>query len=143
MIKTMRSSDTLIEAIKGFEGFRAEAYKCPAGVWTIGYGHTAGVKKGQRVSQARAEELLRQDLRSAEASVNKLGVAKTQGQYDALVDITFNCGDMSKSTLVRKIREGAGKDEITKEFMRWVHSDGKVLPGLIKRRKWDAERFYQ
>lgn len=139
----MRASDILIEAIKGFEVFRAEAYKCPAGVWTIGYGHTAGVKKGQRVSQARAEELLRQDLRSAEASVNKLGVAKTQGQYDALVDITFNCGDMSKSTLVRKIREGDGKDEITKEFMRWVHSNGKVLNGLIKRREWDAERYFQ
>lgn len=139
----MRASEVLIEAIKGFEGFRAEAYKCPAGVWTIGYGHTGGVKKGQRVSPARAKELLRQDLGSAEASVNKLGVAKTQGQFDALVDITYNCGDMSKSTLVRKIREGAGKDEITKEFMRWVHSDGKVLPGLIKRRAWDAERFFQ
>lgn len=139
----MRASDILIEAIKGFEGFRAEAYKCPAGVWTIGYGHTGGVKKGQRVSPARAEELLRQDLRSAEESVSRLGVAKTQGQYDALVDITFNCGDMSKSTLVRKIREGAGKDEITKEFMRWVHSGGKVLPGLIKRRTWDADRFFQ
>lgn len=139
----MRASNILIEAIKGFEGFRAEAYKCPAGVWTIGYGHTGGVKKGQRVSKARAEELLRQDLRSAEESVSRLGVAKTQGQYDALVDITYNCGDMSKSTLVRKIREGAGKDEITKEFMRWVHSDGKVLPGLIKRRAWDADRFFQ
>lgn len=139
----MRASDILIEAIKGFEGFRAEAYKCPAGVWTIGYGHTGGVKKGQRVSPARAEELLRQDLRSAEESVSRLGVARTQGQYDALVDITYNCGDMSKSTLVRKIREGAGKDEITKEFMRWVHSDGKVLPGLIKRRAWDADRFFQ
>lgn len=139
----MRASDILIEEIKGFETFRAEAYKCPAGVWTIGYGHTGGVKKGQRVSKARAEELLRQDLRSAEESVSRLGVAKTQGQYDALVDITFNCGDMSGSTLVRKIREGAGKDEITKEFMRWVHSDGKVLPGLIKRRAWDADRFFQ
>lgn len=139
----MRASDILIEAIKGFEGFRAEAYKCPAGVWTIGYGHTGGVKKGQRVSKARAEELLRQDLRGAEESVSRLGVARTQGQYDALVDITYNCGDMSKSTLVRKIREGAGKDEITKEFMRWVHSDGKVLPGLIRRRAWDADRFFQ
>lgn len=139
----MRASNILIEAIKGFEGFRAEAYKCPAGVWTIGYGHTGGVKKGKRVSPARAEELLRQDLRSAEASVSRLGVARTQGQYDALVDITFNCGDMSGSTLVRKIREGAGKDEITKEFMRWVHSDGKVLPGLIRRRAWDADRFFQ
>lgn len=139
----MRASDILIEAIKGFEGFRAEAYKCPAGVWTIGYGHTGGVKKGQRVSPARAEELLLADLRSAEESVSRLGVARTQGQYDALVDITFNCGDMSKSTLVRKIREGAGKDEITKEFMRWVHSDGKVLPGLMKRRAWDADRFFQ
>lgn len=139
----MRASNILIEAIKGFEGFRAEAYKCPAGVWTIGYGHTGGVKKGQRVSPARAEELLRQDLRSAEESVSRLGVARTQGQYDALVDITFNCGDMSKSTLVRKIREGAGKDEITNEFMRWVHSDGKVLPGLMKRRAWDADRFFQ
>lgn len=139
----MRASNILIEAIKGFEGFRAEAYKCPAGVWTIGYGHTGGVKKGQRVSKARAEELLRQDLRSAEASVDKLDVARTQGQYDALVDLTYNCGDMSGSTLVRKIREGAGKDEITKEFMRWVHSDGKVLPGLIKRRAWDADRFFQ
>lgn len=139
----MRASDILIEAIKGFEGFRAEAYKCPAGVWTIGYGHTGGVKKGQRVSPARAEELLLADLRSAEESVSRLGVARTQGQYDALVDITFNCGDMSKSTLVRKIREGAGKDEITKEFMQWVHSDGKVLPGLMKRRAWDADRFFQ
>lgn len=139
----MRASDILIEAIKGFEGFRAEAYKCPAGVWTIGYGHTAGVKKGQKVSKAQAEELLRKDLSRTEDYVNKLGVCKMQGQFDALVDFAYNIGmsALGSSTLIKKIRAGAPTAEIQAQFRRWVYAGKKLLPGLVRRREWEAKRW--
>lgn len=80
----MKASEQLIEAIKQFEGIRSTAYRDAAGVWTIGYGHTANVKSGQRVSISEAEELLRQDLQPVEQYVNALGVCQTQGQFDPL-----------------------------------------------------------
>ena len=69
----MKASNTLIEAIKRFEGFRGTAYKCPAGVWTIGYGHTVGVKRGDKMTEGEAERQLRRDLAEYEAFVDKLG----------------------------------------------------------------------
>lgn len=65
----MKASNTLIEAIKRFEGFRGTAYKCPAGVWTIGYGHTVGVKRGDKMTEGEAERQLRRDLAEYEAFV--------------------------------------------------------------------------
>lgn len=140
----MKTSDPAIKAIKSFEGLRLKSYKCPAGVWTIGYGHTYGVKSGQVITEKQADSLLRGDLLKFEQGVSKLGVAKTQGQFDALVDFTYNLGldALVTSTLLKKIRSGAGEEEIRVQFARWVNAGGKPLTGLIKRRKWDADRYF-
>lgn len=138
-----KSSETLINAIMAFEGCRLTSYKCPAGVWTIGIGHTHGVKPGQHITQAQADSLLRGDLLPCENYVNGLGVSKTQGQFDALVDFCFNLGTgaLGSSTLLKYIRAGRCDTVIQAEFRKWVLSKGKVLPGLVKRREWEAKRW--
>ena len=140
----MKVSRECLEKIKEFEGFCPKAYKCPAGVWTIGYGHTKGVKAGKVVTEKQAEVLLEGDLLSCERFVEGLGLCPAQCRFDALVDFAFNLGTeaLRKSTLLQKIRSGAPKNDIKKEFMRWVHAGGKVLPGLQKRRMWEAQRFF-
>lgn len=144
----MKASNTLIEAIKRFEGFRGTAYKCPAGVWTIGYGHTVGVKRGDKMTEGEAERQLRRDLAEYEAFVDKLGVTERQNKFDALVDFAYNlgCDALAGSTLLKKIRACAPNAEVRAEFMRWVYATvaGKKrkLDGLVKRRKWEADRFF-
>lgn len=138
-----RASDTLIQAVKQFEGLRLKSYLCPAGIWTIGYGHTRGVKAGQQITKAQADSLLVGDLLPFVQYVNRLGVCKTQGQFDALVDFAYNLGTaaLGSSTLLQRIRINADDAVICKEFRRWVHSGGKVLEGLKKRREWECEQW--
>lgn len=140
----MKVSRILIQKIKEFEGFRSEAYKCPAGVWTIGYGHTAGVKKGDKVTEAEAEKMLLRDLITYEAFVERLNVSQKQEKFDALVDFAFNLGSdaLERSTLLRKIRAGKPDQEVREQFMRWVYAGKKKLPGLVARRKWEADRYF-
>lgn len=140
----MKSSNILISKIKEFEGFRSEPYKCPAGVWTIGYGHTADVKPGDKISEAEAERLLRKDLIHYEAFVESLNVSQKQEKFDALVDFAYNlgCVALEDSTLLKKIRACRPDKEICAEFMRWVYSGKKKLPGLVTRRKWEADRYF-
>lgn len=141
----MTSSDILISALKQFEGCRLTSYRCPAGVLTIGVGHTYGVKPGQKITMAQAESLLRGDLLKFEREVSALGLGTlTQGQFDALVDFCFNCGtaNLKSSTLLKKIRAHASESEIRYQFSRWNKASGKELPGLTKRRKWEADRFF-
>ena len=140
----METSDKLVEAIKQFEGFRPQAYRCPSGVLTIGYGHTKGVKLGMRITERDAEKILREDLKEFENYVRKLNVAKTQGQFDALVDFCFNLGTkaLEGSTLLKLIKQHADEVRIRYQFMRWIYSGKKILPGLVKRREWDADRFF-
>ncbi len=139
----MRISNEALAKVKEFEGLRLESYKCSAGVWTIGYGHTRGVKQGQSITEAQADALLRGDLMSAERYVNELSLNLTQGQFDALVDFAFNLGTgrLGSSSLLKKIRQGADTAEIQSEFKRWVYAGGKKLEGLVKRRAWEAERW--
>ena len=138
-----RASDTLIQAVKQFEGLRLKAYRCPAGIWTIGYGHTHGVKAGQQITRAQADSLLVGDLLPFVQYVNRLGVCKTQGQFDALVDFAYNLGTatLGSSTLLQLIRTKADDATICKEFRRWVYSGGKVLAGLKKRREWECKQW--
>ena len=127
------------------EGLRLEAYKDAAGVPTIGYGHTKNVRMGDRISEYWAKEMLREDIEEAEWQVKELKVARTEGQLDALTSFVFNLGigRLKESTLLETIRRGASKAAITREFKKWVYADGKKLPGLVKRREWEAKRFFE
>ena len=140
----MKSSELLLNKIIDFEGCKLTAYKCPAGVWTIGVGHTKGVKQGQKITEAQAISLLKGDLLPCEKYVNDLGVCKIQGQFDALVDFCFNLGTgaLGRSTLLKFIRQGKAEQYIRGEFAKWVKSGGKTLAGLVKRRAWEADRYF-
>lgn len=141
----MRVSDICFEKIQEFEGLRLTAYKCPAGVWTIGYGHTKGVKMGQTITKAQAETLLRGDLLPCEEYVRGLNLELTQGQFDALVDFCFNLGTaaLQRSTLLQKIHTKADELTIRNEFTKWVNAGGVRLQGLVKRRAWEADRYFE
>ena len=140
----MKSSELLLNKIIDFEGCKLTAYKCPAGVWTIGVGHTKGVKQGQTITEAQAMSLLKGDLLPCENYVNNLGVCKTQGQFDALVDFAFNLGTaaLGRSTLLKYIRAKKPEQYIREEFAKWVNSNGMRLKGLVIRRAWEADRYY-
>ena len=140
----MKVSDSLIKQLMTFEGLRLEAYEDAAGVPTIGYGHTSGVKMGDRISEYWAKELLLADIAVAERAVDSLELDLTQGQLDALVSFTFNLGfgRLKSSTLLKVIRQGGSMRQIRREFMRWVHAGGRPMKGLEKRRAWEAERFF-
>ena len=114
----MRPSEKLMNAIKQFEGCHLKAYKCPAGVWTIGWGHTKGVQPGQVITQAQADSLLQGDLLDYVNLVNNLKLKLTQGQFDALVAFAYNCGvgNLNKSTVLRKGRMHYSLTEIQDDF---------------------------
>ena len=142
----MEASEVLIEKLKEFEGLRLKAYRDAAGVLTIGYGHTGtDVSMGDRITAYYAKELLMDDLGEHEAAVRQLHVARTQGQFDALVSFVFNLGigRLKGSTLLKTIRKGGSKAQITREFKRWVYAGGLQLPGLMRRREWEAKRFFE
>ena len=139
----MRASATLIAAIKKFEGVSLSAYQDSKGVWTIGYGHTKDVKKGDRITQYQAEQFLREDLQQFEAIANKVKRIATQGKFDAILDFIYNCGpaNFENSTLKKYIEAGKATWEIQEQFLRWVNSGGRKLGGLVTRRIWEANRF--
>lgn len=139
----MKTSKNGYEIIKKYEGLRLTAYKCPAGIWTIGYGHTGSVKPSDTITKARAEELLADDVAFAERAVNSVvTVDLTQGQFDALVSFAFNLGGakLAKSTLLRKLNAG-DYDGAHAEFPRWNRSGGQILTGLTLRREEEADLF--
>ena len=140
----MKATNTAIELIKSFEQLRLNSYRCPAGVWTIGYGHTDGVNQGMLITEKTADAFLRQDIRNAEHCVNQMGVDLTQGQFDALVSFVFNIGVQAFriSTLRRLIMSNPDDLKIADEFRRWVYAGNKKLPGLIKRREKEIELYY-
>lgn len=129
------------DIIREFEGLRLKAYLCPAGKWTIGYGHTGSeVKAGMTISEDKANALLANDLTTAEAVITKeVTVPISDNQFSALVSFVFNlgAGNFSRSTLLKKLNASdiAGA---AAEFPRWNKVGGKALDGLTRRR--DAER---
>lgn len=139
----MKASQTLIDAIKRFEACSLTAYQDSVGVWTIGYGHTAGVKRGDKIGMYQAEQFLREDLAKFEAVADKCKRLSTQGKYDAVLDFIYNCGpaNFEKSTLKKYIEYGKKTWQIQEEFMKWVNAGGKKLGGLVTRRIWEANRF--
>lgn len=133
-----------LDLIKKYEGLRLEAYKCPAGVWTIGYGHTKGVYKGMSITKEEAEKLLQQDV-----SVFELQVVNTVGKLaackiDALVSFAYNVGIAAfrNSTLCRKVKANSDDPAIRNEFGKWVYAGSKKLQGLVKRRAEEAEMYF-
>lgn len=134
------------QLIKQFEGCRLEAYKCSAGVPTIGYGHTAGVKIGDRITQQRADELFDSDFAQFERLV-RITTAKVQlsnAQLGALTSFAFNLGmgSLNKSTLLQRVIANPADPDIRNQFMRWVNAGGKPLEGLKRRRKAEADLYF-
>lgn len=132
-----------LEIVKQFEGCELSAYRCPAGIWTIGYGSTGPhVKPGLVITPQRAEALLQEDLARFEAAVDNAAPGASQNQFDAMVAFAFNVGTtaFTKSTLLRKHKAGdfAGARA---EFARWNKAGGKVLPGLTRRRAAEAALY--
>lgn len=134
---------TGLDIIKKFEGLKLEAYLCPAGIPTIGWGHTRGVKLGQKISPAQAEGFLDHDYQEAEDAVKRLVKVPLNGnQLGALTSFVFNLGEgrLMGSTLLRLLNQGEYRLAAL-EFDKWVYSGGKKLNGLIARRKAERELF--
>ena len=142
-MKKMTTSKSGKDLIKAFEGLRLDAYKCPAGIPTIGWGHTKGVKMGQHITLAVAEDMLVEDIAPIERLLNALGINFCQCQFDALVSWIFNlgAGNFQHSTLVKKIEADASDEEIADEIVKWVYAAKKPLPGLMNRRVLEANLF--
>ena len=139
----MQMSEHGLDLLRRFEGLRLRAYRCPAGVWTIGYGHSGpDVRAGLRIEDEEAERLLRADVARFEEGVRAIAGACTQGQFDALVSFAFNLGlgALMSSTLLRKHRAGDAEGAAA-EFGRWVHGGGRRLPGLVRRRAAEAALY--
>lgn len=137
-------SDKGVDLIAGYEGCRLEAYACPAGVWTIGYGHTEGVKKGDRLaSEGEAKKLLKKDLEKYGGYVNDLAekgmisFPLNQNQFDALTSFCYNCG---KGNL-QKLVSGRDADTIAEKMLLYNKGGGKELPGLVRRREEESGLF--
>jgi len=135
-----------LDLIKKYEGFREDAYKCPAGVWTIGYGSTKGVEKGDIITEARADIKLNKYIdENVETVIDRyVKVPLNQNQYDALGSFIYNLGETNfkDSTLLKKLN-GKNYEGAANEFKRWNKANGKVLRGLVKRRAEEADLFRQ
>lgn len=141
----MKASERAYALIRKFEGLRLAAYRCPAGVWTIGYGHTSGVVPGMSITVSQAEELLAQDVAVAESIVNAERISGLrQCRFDALVSFVFNVGgaNFRRSTLLAKVKADPDDNSIMDEFLRWVYGGGVVLPGLQKRRLEEMRLYF-
>jgi len=137
-----------LELIKDFEGFRDEAYKDTGGVWTIGYGtirYPSGtpVEEGDGCDEEQAEEYLMNDVASSVQAVNDyITVELNQNQFDALVSFTYNLGvGALKNSTLRKLVNAQDFQNAAKEFMKWCHCDGQVVPGLLARRTKESYLF--
>jgi lysozyme len=141
----MKTSQHGVEFVASFEGFVDHPYPDTGGVWTIGYGHTGPGTRGMgRITHAKGLALLAGDLRIAEAAVDRVGKAFTQGQYDSLVSIAFNCGGgiLEPSRSLGKALRTTGMTGVTAAMALYTRdAHGKVLAGLVRRRTAEAELF--
>ena len=145
----MKTNEAGLSLIKSFEGLRLKAYKCPAGVWTIGYGHTGkDVKPGMTITREEAEALLKKDIELFEIGVEKVideNITLTSNQFSALVSFSFNVGleNFKKSTLLKLINKGNQNEleAIHSQFKRWVWAGSQILPGLVKRREAEFDLY--
>jgi lysozyme len=139
----MNISQEGISLIKKFEGCELEAYKCAAGVWTIGYGHTKDVTEGMEITQAEAETMLKDELLDYCNYVDMyVQVPLEQNQFDALVSWTYNLGptNLKSSTMLKVLNTGKYED-VPEQIKRWNKANGKMLDGLIRRREAESLMF--
>lgn len=132
-----------IEIVRAFEGERLKAYQCSAGVWTIGVGHTKGVKEGDRITLEQSDELLKSDLEGFKKEMIPLvDVEVTRGQFVALLSFVFNLGTKAfmTSTLRKKLNKG-DFEGASFEFLKWKFVNGEEVRGLLNRRKAERELF--
>lgn len=147
--KSMKTSNKGIEFIKREEGFVPRAYKDVAGVWTIGYGHTGGVKCGDVITEKKGEQYLREDVRTAENAVNVQRLPLNQCQFDALVSFVFNVGigAFERSTLLRIVKQNSNDARIKDEFAKWnkarVGGVLKPVSALTGRRQREAKMYFE
>jgi lysozyme len=139
----MEYSQTGLRLTESFEGDRLTAYQDQVGVWTIGFGHTAGVCEGMTCTQEQAEAWLQEDLAWAVSVVNRHVTASvTQDEFDAMVDFTFNLGAsrFNHSHLLQLVNAGdlAGAAD---EFDKWAYAGGHVVAGLLRRRQVEKDLF--
>lgn len=139
----MRVSEQGLAFIRKHEGLRLRAYRCPAGVWTIGYGTTRGVREGQEITQAEAERLLAEDVEYFSHGVLAAITRRpSQAQFDALVSFAYNIGvtGFRRSSVLRAHNAGdfaaAGR-----AFALWNKAGGRELPGLTRRRADEAALY--
>ena len=132
-----------LDFIRNEEGCELHSYKCPAGVWTIGYGHTAGVTENMRISQAHAEDLLLADvIACAHKMAAYVDVPVTKWQYIALISLSFNVGDLRRKApnLLRCLNAGE-YEKAAHEFLDICYSNGELIKGLKSRREKEARLF--
>jgi lysozyme len=139
-----------IPIIKQFEGLKLNAYLCPAGLPTIGYGSTfyengTKVKLGEKITMERADKLLTNTVSQFEKQVDTVVTSVINAnQLGALTSFAFNVGmgNFRKSTLLRKVNANPNDPTIRTEFMKWVRANGKVLNGLTRRRQAEADLYF-
>lgn len=129
-----------LDLIKSFEGCRLTAYKCPAGVWTIGYGHTSGVYEGMTITQEQADNMLREDVKYYADAVDRYNSRFNfnQAEFDSLTSFTYNCGVGSLQAVMSCCNT---KQEIAEECKLYNKGGGVVLPGLVRRREEEYKLF--
>lgn len=141
----MKISQSGLDLIKEFEGLRLTAYLCSAGVLTIGFGHTLGVKAGQKITAKEADQLLEYDVQKCERAIAKsVTVPLTQGQFDVLCSFIFNLGvaAFNGSTLLKRLNEGDYR-AVAGELLRWNKARGRVIEGLVTRRQREKNLWLQ
>lgn len=139
----MQYSKTGLEFTSDMEGCKLKAYQDTGGVWTIGNGHTRGVKEGMTCTKEQALQWLQEDVKESERIVQTMvKVPLTQGQFDSLVDFVFNlgAGHFKMSTLLKKLNAGDYTGACN-EFSKWVYDNGVVQPGLVRRAKGRQQLF--
>lgn len=152
MPKIVKASDECINLIKLCEGFKSKPYMCPANIPTVGYGNTfyengAKVKlTDPEITMERGIQLLKFTLATFEKYVDSYCRDDiNQHQFDALVSFCYNIGpqNLKSSTLLKKLNTNPLDESIKTEFGRWNKGDGKILQGLVKRRKLESELYFK
>ena len=136
-LTVMKTSAIGRKLIQSFEGYRNEAYMCSAGKWTIGYGHTSGVKEGDTITRQQADIFLQEDIKWAEDTVNAQNLDLSQAQFDALVSFVYNvgAGNFQSSTLLKYLKQDTmPRTTLENEWKKWKYANRQELKGLSRRR---------